>query len=112
MRGVGAGTRIFELLARQPHIPPHTGVEVSPIRRGSVKFEGVTFEYPSRKGVEILKDFDLEIGVGESVVIVYVFLRISELLAVILTFYFLELAGRAVAANPQFIPSCCGTTIP
>jgi putative ABC transport system ATP-binding protein len=35
-----------------------------------VKFEGVTFEYPSRKGVEILKDFELEIGVGESVVIV------------------------------------------
>jgi ABC-type bacteriocin/lantibiotic exporter with double-glycine peptidase domain len=33
-------------------------------------FEGIRFEYPSRKGLNILKDFGLEISVGESVAIV------------------------------------------
>lgn len=70
MRGIGAGTRIFELLDRRPAIPPASGVELDPTRRGMVKFEKITFEYPSRKNVEILHDFELEIGVGESVAIV------------------------------------------
>lgn len=72
MRGIGAGTRIFELLDRTPAISPNTGIAVPATRRGTVKFEGVQFEYPSRKGVEILKDFNLEVGIGESVAIVYV----------------------------------------
>lgn len=75
MRGIGAGTRIFELLDRQPAIPYYGGVDVSPQRRGPIRFESVRFEYPSRKGVEILKDFNLEIGVGESVALVYVLPR-------------------------------------
>lgn len=70
MRGVGAGTRIFDLLDRTPAIPPNTGKELVATRRGTIKFEGINFEYPSRKGVEVLKDFHLEIGVGESVAIV------------------------------------------
>ncbi|KAJ7747751.1 P-loop containing nucleoside triphosphate hydrolase protein [Mycena metata] len=70
MRGIGAGTRIFELLDRTPAIPPHKGVAVSAERRGLLKFENIKFEYPSRKGIDILKNFDLEIGVGESVAIV------------------------------------------
>lgn len=70
MRGIGAGTRIFELLDRTPAIPPHGGVEVDPSRYGTVRFENIGFEYPSRKGVQILDDFNLEIGVGESVAIV------------------------------------------
>ncbi|KAJ6631501.1 P-loop containing nucleoside triphosphate hydrolase protein [Mycena sp. CBHHK59/15] len=70
MRGIGAGTRIFELLDRDPAIPPHTGITVPADRRGVLKFEGIKFEYPSRKGVDILKNFNLEIEVGESVAIV------------------------------------------
>lgn len=70
MRGIGAGTRIFELLDRRPAIPPTVGIELDPTRRGIIKFEKITFEYPSRKDVEILHDFDLEIQVGESVAIV------------------------------------------
>jgi ABC-type multidrug transport system fused ATPase/permease subunit len=70
MRGIGAGTRIFELLDRQPAIPPNSGIALDPTRRGTVKFENITFEYPSRKNVEILHNFELEIGVGESVAIV------------------------------------------
>ncbi|KAJ6497547.1 P-loop containing nucleoside triphosphate hydrolase protein [Mycena sanguinolenta] len=70
MRGLGAGTRVFELLDRTPAIPPHKGVAVAPERRGVLKFENIKFEYPSRKGVDILKDFNLELAVGESVAIV------------------------------------------
>jgi len=70
MRGIGAGTRIFELLGRTPAIPPDTGIDIPADRRGTLKFENIRFEYPSRKGVDILKEFELEIGVGESVAIV------------------------------------------
>jgi putative ABC transport system ATP-binding protein len=72
MRGIGAGTRIFELLDRQPIIPTSAGVDLPTTRRGPIRFESIRFEYPSRKGVEILKDFELEIGIGESVAIVSV----------------------------------------
>ncbi|KAJ6497548.1 P-loop containing nucleoside triphosphate hydrolase protein [Mycena sanguinolenta] len=72
MRGVGAGTRIFQLLDRTPAIPPHNGVLVASQRRGILKFENIKFEYPSRKGVDILKDFNVEVAVGESVAIVQV----------------------------------------
>ncbi|KAL6304938.1 P-loop containing nucleoside triphosphate hydrolase protein [Sparassis latifolia] len=70
MRGVGAGVRIFELLDRKPAIPPDTGIIVDHSRRGPVRFEDVCFEYPSRPGVQILKDLHLEVNVGESVAIV------------------------------------------
>ncbi|THV05164.1 hypothetical protein K435DRAFT_790548 [Dendrothele bispora CBS 962.96] len=70
MRGIGAGTRIFDLLDREPAIPPRGGIDIAPNRRGPVKFEGIQFEYPSRRNVEILKDFTLEVKVGESVALV------------------------------------------
>jgi ABC-type multidrug transport system fused ATPase/permease subunit len=73
MRGIGAGMRIFEVLDRSPAVPYGVGEEVPKDQLGVVKFERIHFEYPSRKGVEILKDFNLELGVGESVVIVYEF---------------------------------------
>jgi len=70
MRGVGAGVRIFDLLERKPAIPPEHGIEVDHARRGPIKFEGVSFEYPSRANVPILNSLDLEVKVGESVAIV------------------------------------------
>jgi hypothetical protein len=70
MRGIGAGTRIFELLGRQPAIPISGGADLDPTRRGPVRFEDIGFQYPSRQ-MDILKDFSLEIGVGENVAIVY-----------------------------------------
>jgi len=70
MRGVGAGVRIFELLDRAPAISPEAGVELAPGRHGPVRFEDVSFEYPSRPGVQILKNLNLEVKVGESVALV------------------------------------------
>ena len=70
MRGIGAGVRIFDLLERQPVIDPAVGVEVDKVRRGPIRFEKVSFRYPSRPTVEVLKDLELEIKVGESVALV------------------------------------------
>ena len=70
MRGIGAGVRIFDLLERKPIIDPDAGVEVEKNRRGPIRFEKVSFRYPSRPSVEVLKDLDLEINVGESVALV------------------------------------------
>ncbi|CAA7258984.1 unnamed protein product [Cyclocybe aegerita] len=70
MRGIGAGERVFEVMDRTPAIPYAEGIEVPKDRLGVIKFEKVGFEYPSRKGVEILKDFNLKLGIGESVAIV------------------------------------------
>ncbi|KAF9450097.1 hypothetical protein P691DRAFT_666011 [Macrolepiota fuliginosa MF-IS2] len=70
MRAIGAGARVFEVLDRKPLIPLQTGIELSPDRRGLIKFEHVHFEYPTRKDAKILKDFNFEVGVGETVAIV------------------------------------------
>ncbi|KJA28809.1 hypothetical protein HYPSUDRAFT_196972 [Hypholoma sublateritium FD-334 SS-4] len=70
MRGIGAGMRVFEVLDRSPAIPHAQGDEVKKNHLGVIKFERVFFEYPSRKGVPILKDFDLELVPGQSVAIV------------------------------------------
>lgn len=71
MRGIGAGVRIFDLLERQPVIDSSAGVPIDPARRGPIRFENVTFQYPSRKEVTVLKDLTLEIQPGESVALVY-----------------------------------------
>lgn len=72
MRGIGAGQRLFELLDRAPIIPDESGVPVPSMqdRTGTVRFERVGFAYPSRKSVEVLRDFSLEVGTGESVALV------------------------------------------
>ncbi|KAI0301675.1 P-loop containing nucleoside triphosphate hydrolase protein [Multifurca ochricompacta] len=70
MRGIGAGTRIFELLDRTSAIRPGVGVALDPTRSGTLKFENITFSYPTRRGVNVLEDFNLEVNVGENVAIV------------------------------------------
>lgn len=70
MRGIGAGMRVFELVDRTPAIPYAVGEEVPRNKVGVVKYERVHFEYPSRRGVPILNDFNLELEPGESVAIV------------------------------------------
>jgi ABC-type multidrug transport system fused ATPase/permease subunit len=71
MRGIGAGTRIFELLDRTPAIQPGEGAVLLPGRSGPLRFENITFSYPTRSGVNVLEDFNLEVNVGENVAIVY-----------------------------------------
>lgn len=72
MKGVGAGTRIFDLLAREPVINPGKG-RILPLGSvGTVKFENIGFAYPKRREAQVLNGFDMEIRPGESVALVYV----------------------------------------
>ena len=74
MRGVGAGTRIFDLLERESLIEPEKGIRFDPTRRGTIKFDSVWFSYPTRQNVDILRGFTLDLGRGGSVALVYVLL--------------------------------------
>ena len=69
MKGVGAASRLFELQDRRPTIPPTKGDKVVSAR-GPIRFENVTFSYPTRPAVTIFKDLDFEIPQGTNVAIV------------------------------------------
>jgi ATP-binding cassette subfamily B (MDR/TAP) protein 10 len=70
MKGVGAGTRVFQLLDRKSAIPLGVGRVCPKEWNGVVRLENVSFRYPSRKSVSVLNGVDLEINVGDSVAIV------------------------------------------
>lgn len=72
MRAVGASTRVFSLLSREPVIPTDVGVPVpTELKRGGIiKFENVSFQYPSRRDVSVLDGLNLTIPVGGSTAIV------------------------------------------
>ena len=69
MKGVGAASRLFELQDRQPSISPTRGDKVASAR-GPIKFEGLTFAYPTRPAVKIFQDMNFEIPQGTNVAIV------------------------------------------
>lgn len=69
MKGVGAASRLFELQDRQPSISPTAGRPVSSAR-GPIRFENVSFSYPTRPAVTIFKNLDFEIPQGSNVAIV------------------------------------------
>ncbi|KAJ6096663.1 ABC transporter integral membrane type 1 [Penicillium sp. IBT 16267x] len=69
MKGVGAASRLFELQDRQPTIHPTKGRKVESAR-GPIRFENVTFSYPTRPAVTIFKNLDFEIPQGTNVAIV------------------------------------------
>ncbi|XP_067011462.1 ATP-binding cassette sub-family B member 10, mitochondrial isoform X2 [Anabrus simplex] len=69
-RGLGASTRLWELVDRQPLIPVSGGLIPSEDPRGHVSFQKVTFSYPTRKSVPILSDLDLEIPSGSVTAVV------------------------------------------
>lgn len=71
MRAIGASTRVFSLLERKSAIPTDAGLPFPPgVREGVIKFENVSFEYPTRKDVSVLKNFNFTIPVGGSTAIV------------------------------------------
>jgi ATP-binding cassette subfamily B protein len=70
-RAAGAMERIGELLAEKPGIadPAQAVALPSPVR-ASLRFDNVTFHYPTRADVPALKDFSLEVKPGETVALV------------------------------------------
>ena len=69
MKGVGAASRLFELQDREPTISPTVGLPVVSAR-GPIKFEGVSFSYPTRPAVDIFSNLDFEIPQGTNVAVV------------------------------------------
>jgi hypothetical protein len=73
MKGVGAGSRVFELLDRKSAIPLSVGKFCPKERNGPIRLENVSFTYPSRKEVGVLNGVNLDIEVGTSLAIWLVF---------------------------------------
>lgn len=71
MRASGAMERISELLAASADITSPARPERLPAPpRGSVRFEGVSFHYPTRPHNSALEDFSLDVRPGETVALV------------------------------------------
>ncbi|XP_024940230.1 ATP-binding cassette sub-family B member 8, mitochondrial isoform X2 [Cephus cinctus] len=71
VRGISAGSRVFEYLELQP-TSLMVGGEIIKDRsfRGNIVFKDVTFSYPTRTDHPILKDFNLNIPAGKMIAIV------------------------------------------
>jgi ABC transporter fused permease/ATP-binding protein len=68
-KAAGSAERVFELMERQPAIASGGGREL-PGLQGNVAWEKVSFAYPTRSDVPVLKDFTLELKRGEVVALV------------------------------------------
>lgn len=70
-RAAGAMERLMDLLAMQPMITaPDTPKPLPHPPRGDIRFEGVSFTYPSRPDTPALDDISLRISAGETVALV------------------------------------------
>ena len=70
-RAMGASERVFELLDEAPAIADPATPHPAPARlSGHLRLEGVSFSYPTRPGVTVLSNIDLEVAPGETVALV------------------------------------------
>ncbi|XP_075165310.1 mitochondrial potassium channel ATP-binding subunit [Haematobia irritans] len=71
IRGMTAGSRVFEYLQLEPKIELMRGYEIPSQRlNGEIRFENVSFAYPTRPDHIVLKDFSLVLRPGETVALV------------------------------------------
>jgi ATP-binding cassette subfamily B protein len=70
-RAAGAMERLIELRDAMPNIlPPERPEPLPQPGSGRIRFEQVSFAYPSRPGINALEDFELEVKPGEHVAFV------------------------------------------
>ena len=69
MRAVGAADRVFDLMDREPSIPLSGGRTLDRIE-GRVELQKVSFAYPARPDIPVLRDLDLALAPGEVVALV------------------------------------------
>lgn len=71
IRGMTAGARVFEYLAIKPKVDLVAGCIIpDEDLKGEIRFEGITFAYPSRPNHPVLKDFSLTLKPGQTVALV------------------------------------------
>lgn len=68
-RALGASTRVFELLEREPVLPASGQGKLANLV-GSLRLENVSFAYPTRPDSEVLKKLNLELSAGKVVALV------------------------------------------
>eukprot|EP00462_Mataza_sp_D1_P008354 CAMPEP_0175168416 /NCGR_PEP_ID=MMETSP0087-20121206/28940_1 /TAXON_ID=136419 /ORGANISM="Unknown Unknown, Strain D1" /LENGTH=564 /DNA_ID=CAMNT_0016458523 /DNA_START=72 /DNA_END=1763 /DNA_ORIENTATION=+ len=66
---LGAASRIFEILERQPAINLSGGITPAQAQ-GNVQFEAVSFHYPSRPDVDVLQNFSLSVMANSTAALV------------------------------------------
>jgi ABC transporter fused permease/ATP-binding protein len=67
---LGASERIFELLEEDPSVEDAPDASTLENASGSIRFDSVSFAYPTRPEVGVLKEVNLAIDSGETVAIV------------------------------------------
>lgn len=71
IRGLTAGSRVFEFMRIQPKIDLVDGMVINEEDlRGEIRFENVSFAYPSRPDQIVLKNFNLTLKSGQTVALV------------------------------------------
>jgi ATP-binding cassette subfamily B protein len=72
LRAAGATERLMELLHAPAAIvsPSNPVAAPVPVAGSAIKFDAVTFHYPSRPGTPALRDFNLDVAPGETVALV------------------------------------------
>ncbi|RSZ39830.1 MULTISPECIES: ABC transporter transmembrane domain-containing protein [unclassified Variovorax] len=72
LRAAGATERLMELLHAPSAIfsPSNPVVAPVPVAGSAIKFDSLTFHYPSRPGTPALRDFSLDVAPGETVALV------------------------------------------
>jgi ATP-binding cassette subfamily B protein len=72
LRAAGATERLMELLHAPAAIvsPARPAVSPVPVAGSAIRFDAVTFHYPSRPGTPALRDFSLDVAPGETVALV------------------------------------------
>eukprot|EP00088_Acartia_fossae_P071392 TRINITY_DN9788_c0_g1_i11.p1 TRINITY_DN9788_c0_g1~~TRINITY_DN9788_c0_g1_i11.p1 ORF type:complete len:655 (-),score=72.17 TRINITY_DN9788_c0_g1_i11:343-2286(-) len=69
MKGLGASSRLWEIVDKSPDIPTSGGLIPSATSKNTITFRNIHFSYPSRPDVSILKGLDLTIP-GDTIVAV------------------------------------------
>lgn len=68
MAGVGASTRVFDIIEQRPFLND-SGKKINNLQ-GVVEFKNVNFHYPQRPDMEVLKNISFKINVGEVIALV------------------------------------------
>lgn len=68
MKGLGAATRLFELLEREPSIKSTVGHPIGH-SKGVIRFENVTFAYPTRPAIKIFNGLSFDVQPGTNIAI-------------------------------------------
>eukprot|EP00058_Branchiostoma_floridae_P020409 XP_002605899.1 hypothetical protein BRAFLDRAFT_87428 [Branchiostoma floridae] len=69
MQAVGASEKVFEYIDRKPEIQ-NNGLLAPDRLEGHIEFKDVSFAYPSRKDIPVLKDVSFKVSPGEVVALV------------------------------------------